>query len=356
MKALHLEFPEVKATMATIYDVAQRAGVSITTVSRYLNDPTKVKQGTRRRIEEAIKELNYIPNEMARGLATRKSGLIAAVVPDIANPYFAEMVRGVQDVCAAAEYTLTICSTDGDPQREVKQVEGLISRRIDGVFLVRYSVDESSLDLLHESRIPVTLFGRRAPKYNFDTVGTHGTSKAVNEIVEHLVKQGRKHFAHIAGPSATIAGQVRREQFKQAIKNTNRRAKAVGVVEGASFSIKSGGAAMEKILSQGKPDAVFAANDLMAIGALSALEEQGLRVPEDVAVFGVDDIEMAAYVRPRLTSIAVPKYELGRMAAEMLIARINAPDRPRVQTSIEVQPVYRESTAIAVERQSVPTA
>lgn len=330
--------------MVTIYDVAKRAKVSISTVSRVLNGSEHVREETRQRVEQAMRELDYVPNPSARSLSLGTAHIIALVVPDISNSFYSELTRGVQDVCNARGYNVLIYSTDGDKDKEASCLEGLAKQQIDGICLVRHLVDESNIDLVAKWGVPVVLIGSQARTQNMDSVGTFGTGTALREILSGLVAHGRHRLGHIAGPSTSIVGAVRLKQYQAAVKefklDRDNQLVAVG-----DFTREGGRTAAAKLLSLDvPPDALFAANDMMAVGALQAAEEAGISVPKDVAIFGCDDIDIAALLRPSLTSVWLPKYDLGKQAAELLFSRLAEPDAPIRHVSLQAKPVHREST------------
>lgn len=335
--------------MATIYDVAKRAGVSITTVSRVLNGGN-VSRKTREAVERAIAELKYVPNAAARTLPSGVSRIIAAIVPDISNPYYSELVRGVQDVCDQAAYGVMIWSTDGRAEKEESCLLELSKQRVDGVVMVRYLVDEGALHLLDALRIPIVLAGMPSDEVATDCVGTFGTGNALRTLIDPLVAGGRSRLAHIAGPEHAVVGTIRRQQYLGLLEHYGLEANRDWLVEG-DFTRQGGRNAAHKLLSAPeRPDIVFAANDMMAIGFLEVAEEMGVTVPDDVAVIGCDDIYIAGLLRPALSSVHMPKYELGRRGAELLLDRMADPTRPTRHLELEATPVARESTAVRVRR------
>ena len=330
--------------MPTIYDVAKNAGVSITTVSRVLNNPESVRAKTRQRIEQAMKDLNYTPNPSARSLNLGISSIVALVVPDISNPFYSEMARGAQDACDERGYHLLICSSDGKAAKEFQIIQGLARQRVDGVCMVHYLTDEASLRLLAESALPAVIIGSKPKEFNFDSVGTFGTGNALREIVSQLINSRRQRLAHIAGPVNSIVGKVRRQQYLQILDRFNL-VPDDGLIVESDFTIAGGKNAALKLLALPEPpDMIFSANDMMAIGVFQALEEAKLRIPEDMSFFGCDDIFLAGLLRPAITSIHLPKYELGRQAAELLFERISHPEEPLRQLSLEARPIVRTST------------
>lgn len=332
--------------MPTIYDVAELAGVSITTVSRVLNDRQNVRPETRERVKEAVKALNYFPDPAARSLTLKNKSLIALIVPDISNPFYAEMARGVQDICDQQEYSLLISSTDGLMEKEKACIERLGQQLIDGICMVRYLADESNLALLENSRLPVVIIGSQPKSLTFDVVGTFGTGTALREILKGLISRGRCRIGYVGGPLDSLVGRIRLRQYKDAVSyygmTIDDHLMAIN-----DFSTEGGLVASLELLDSPKPpDVVFAANDVMAIGALKAARARGFEVPKDVAVIGCDDIDAASLLQPSLTSIRFPKYDLGKTAAELLFRRMSDGKGTIQQLSLQTKPVFRESTNI----------
>lgn len=334
--------------MATIYDVANRAGVSITTVSRVLNGGN-VSRKTREAVERAMAELKYVPNAAARTLPSGVSRIVAVIVPDISNPFYSELVRGVQDACDEASYGVMIWSTDGRADKEESCLLELSKQRVDGVFMVRYLADEGAFHLLSALSIPIVLAGKPSDEVATDSVGTFGTGKALRTLIGPLIVSGRKRLAHLAGPERAVVGTIRRKQYQMLLEHYGLEANPDWVVEG-DFTQQGGRRAANKLLSlPERPDMVFAANDMMAIGLLEAAEELGVRIPEDVAVIGCDDIYIAGLLRPALSSVRMPKYELGKRGAELLLGRIANPAGPTRHLELEATPVARASTELPGE-------
>lgn len=293
-----------------------------------------------------MRQLNYVPNPSARSLTLGTGHIIALVVPDISNPFYSEIARGVQDICDAAGYNLMISSTDGRREKELAAVRGFAKYQIDGVCFVRYLVDEEALRLLAERDIPTVVIGRPPSEEPMDSVGTFGTGKALRTIISSLVSAGRRRLGYVGGPPESIVGSVRHAHFKQMVEQYQLDDDPDLAVE-SDFSWEGGRLAATRLFSlEHPPDMVFAANDLIAIGTLEAAEQLGLHVPQDVAVIGCDDVAFASVLRPSLTSIRLPTFELGSQAAELLLDRIDDPKAPIRQRSLEASPVMRSSTRI----------
>lgn len=341
-------FHKVGCKMTTIYDVAKRAGVSITTVSRVLNDRGQVSEKTRIRVQQAMADLGYVPNPAARSLTLGVSQLIALVVPSITNSFYATLAKGLQDHCYAVGYNTVIANTDGDPEKEIECIETLLKKQIDGICFARYLEDEASLRLLAESQKSTVIIGAKPKDLEFDVVGVFGTGAALNEAIAQLKIAGKRRLGYIGGPPHTIVGTVRKRQYQFAVKKYDLSYEDALVAE-TDFTIEAGRKAAEEMLSLANPpDMFFAGNDLLAMGIFEALQNVGLNIPDDVAVIGCDDIELARLLKPSLTTIRLPQYLLGKKAGELLLERITNPGMAMKELSMEVRLIYRDSTAITI--------
>ena len=312
---------ESRSRRPTQYDVARLAGVSQTTVSHILNNNVliSVPEETRQRILTAIQELGYIPDRNARSLRTQKTYTIAAVIPDITNPYYPSFMRGIQDVAESHNFDLITYNSDGIFEKEVKCLCSIQYNRVDGLITALF-YDHN--DFLLGLDIPVVKLDLK-PKgaHPFDIVYFDNIA-AARIVVNHLIAKCYLPIAMIAGIPNTPADQ-RSIGYRQALEEHNIPVDENLVIRG-NYAEKGGYEAMQKLLEQPRrPRAVFAANDLMAMGAMLAIHEAGLRIPQDIAIAGVDDIPAARLVNPPLTTINQFQENIGRRAAEMLFERID---------------------------------
>ncbi|MBE3575894.1 MAG: LacI family DNA-binding transcriptional regulator [Firmicutes bacterium] len=306
--------------MTTIYDVARQAGVSVATVSRVLNGEAHVAPETRQKVLHVVQQLGYRRNGLARGLATRATRLLAFLVPDISNPYFPEVARGVEDAANAAGYHVILCNTDDRARKEQEYLEALLDRRIDGAVIIPVAEGSRVPKLLKGTGLPAVLLDRDIDP-ELDTVMADNVAGA-RQAMRHLLGLGHRRIAAITGPTRSSTARERLEGYRQALAEHEIPFDPDLVVEG-DFRRPSGYQGMLRLLDLPQPPtAVFAANDMMALGALHAAEERGVRVPEDLAVVGFDDIALAEATRPKLTTVAQPKYEMGRLGVELLLQRI----------------------------------
>jgi LacI family transcriptional regulator len=320
----------------TLIDVARRAGVSVASTSRALNGLVASPE-TVERVRAAAAELGYTADATARSLKLGRTQQLAYAVADIGNPVYVEMMRAIERVVAASDYRLVISST-GDAEATVDLVQSLSRGFVDGMVLSPLRVTEDLQAAIAAAPVPVVVLGRVPDSVGADTVKAD-SARGMELVVGHLVGEGHRRLAFINGPVDTTPGQFRHDGFRRAAAASS----GVTAIEitVADFTIAEGyRAAMELLAnSAGEIDAVVAANDLIGIGVLHAADDLGLRVPEDIAVTGVDDTELAQVSRPRLTSVDLGAAERGRIAAELLLARIAEPERP-IHT-VTVAPVLR---------------
>lgn len=333
--------------MATIKDVALRAGVSVTTVSHVVNDTRHVSAKGRERVEEAIRELGYVPNAMARSLKSNTTSTLGMLIPNSSNPYFAEIVRIVEDRCFGAGYTLVLCNTDDEPHRQSVYLQVLAERRIDGLIVVSTGAgdDDSLVTQLHGLRIPTVLVDREIADPACDLVETAHMQGGLL-AVRHLLSLGHKRIACIGGPVGVMPSEQRIEGWRMALAEAGATPHADALLWRGGFASQGGYEAMHAILrTEQAPSAVFVCNDLMAIGALRAAHESGVHVPDDLSIVGFDDIELSAYTSPPLTTVAQPKERIGALAVDMLLERVGGKRRDARKVVLQPELRVRASTA-----------
>lgn len=303
----------------TISEVANLAGVSPTTVSHVLSGKRLVGEATKGTVQEAIRQLGYRPNAVARSLRTNRSKMVAAVVPDITNPFYAVLTRGLADAVDGVGYGTYVCNTDGNRERELAFTHDVLDRGVDGIVMA--SVDVSMYASVGPSAVgtPVVCVGGifDHPRVDLvavdDEVGAHAATK-------HLVERGARRIAMIQGPAES--GTARADGYRRALAEAGRECDPRLMARG-DWTRRGGRQAMQQLMSlEERPDAVFCANDLTAIGALDTTRELGLSIPADVAVVGFDDVDAATIVTPALTTIRNPAYETGMAAGELLLDRM----------------------------------
>ena len=343
----------------TMADVARRAGVDTSTVSRALNPRTsgRVRPETVARVVQASEELGYRLNVLARGLRTQRSRTIGMLIPDLTNPFFPPVVRGVEAALDEADHTLIVVNTDDDIDREERSLRTVVDRQVDGLLLAT-----THLGMVRSAQgrtpppagatvdfggLPVVLVNRRS-----DGDVAHVTPddhQGIALVVEHLLELGHERIGHVAGPADTSTGHARAEAFEA--HTTAAGVFVPGSVETASaFAVEPGRAACAALLDR-LPDltAICAANDLLAVGCLSVLKERGLRVPEDVSLVGFNDMPLVDFLEPALTTVQVPQYDMGFREGQMLLGMLgaNGDSGGSAETRVELpgRLIVRRSTA-----------
>jgi DNA-binding LacI/PurR family transcriptional regulator len=331
----------------TIKTVAARAGVGRTTVSRVLNGSELVSAEARSRVLEAIKELNYVPNSVARGLVTNRTEAVALVIPESesrlgSEPFFAALIRGVSGVLTETRTQLQLVLVRDELERD-QLTSSIATRRVDGVLLVSVRAQERLAAMLEEMGLPTVLAGRRGEDERLSYVTSDNLGGAT-EAVSHLLDRGRGRVATITGSLDMDVGHARLAGWRRAHELAGRQADET-LVEAGDFSEEGGRRAMRSLLERAPDlDAVFAASDLMAVGALAELRRQGRRVPEDVAVVGFEDSVLARHTNPPLSTVRQPVEEVGRSMARILLAEIGEVESGRQQLTLPTELVVRESS------------
>lgn len=332
----------------TIKDVAERAGVDPSTVSRIINNDPKlsVRAETRLRISEAIGELGYRPNFMARNLRLNTSGAVGMLIPDITNPSFPEMIKGAESSSSEKDLSLILCNTGDIPEKELKMVRFLLDRRVDGLLLASVHMRDETIQEVEKSGVPYVLVNRGNRKDTGAYVVADNAAGA-RMAVRHLISLGHRKIAHIAGFLYTDTGIERMEGYRKELNLADIPSNPEYMVE-AGYTEREGYKAMRKLLLlPDRPTAVFAANDLLAMGALMAMHENGVRVPEDISIVGFDDIWVVERITPALTTVKVPLYEMGSLAMNMLFHKMKDLQVEQERIVLEPSLVVRRSTAEA---------
>jgi DNA-binding LacI/PurR family transcriptional regulator len=333
------------ARRPTVWAVAAAAGVSKTTVSRVLTGSPRVSAEARTAVERAIEALGYVPNRAARSLVTRRTDTIALIVSEpesrlFSEPFFAGTVRGINEELARTDFAFVLLSSEGDITRIERYVK---NGHADGVILMSLHKQDPLLELLTRTRTPVVLSGRPFAGENVPYVDADNRAGAAS-AVRHLVERGRKRIVTIAGPEDMPVGLDRLDGFRDALPAANKRSWRRMVAHG-DFSEDSGERAMQELLRRVPDlDAVFAASDLMAVGALRALRAAGRKVPDDVAVVGFDDSHAARLTDPQLTTVRQQMEEIGRSLARVLLTQLSNPGKRPASLIVPTELVIRDST------------
>ena len=326
----------------TLRDLARLVGVSTSTVSRALNQNSAISDETRERIVKAAHEANYIRNSLARGLALQSSHLIGLMVPSIANPFFAEIARGAHDVAHRQSYVVALCDTQRSPEREELFTQNLLGSQVAGMILASGVIKEERIRSWRQLNVPLVLAGRRSAGLGFSGVSVDNVG-AGYQATRFLLGLGHRKIMHMSGPADSPASKDRERGYLDAME-------AEGVapwVVRSDYTMESGFQQAAKIMeSRRRPTAVFAANDMMAIGLIMGLTGSGLKVPGDLAVIGCDDIPMSSLIKPALTTVRVPMYDIGARAMELLLALVEAGQQgPTHSVLLDSELVIRESAS-----------
>jgi len=327
----------------TISDVAREAGVSMMTVSRVLNDKADVAAETRLRVLEVIRQLGYRPSRLARSLVTKRTNTLGLVVPDNANPFFSDLARGVERSADESGYIVYLCNTDEDPKRETAILRSLEERRVDGVVLCSSRLEDEELAAALQGYGAVVLVNRQLSAESVSAVWVDD-ELAGRLAAQHLLLSGHRRIAFLAGPLASRSGRLRRKGFQSELSAAGVSCPPEWMPHGAP-TVEGGTTAAYQVLTcQPAPTALFCFNDLVAVGALLACTELGLGVPHDVAVVGADDIPLAALVTPALTTVRVPRYELGSQAVRLLLEQVAGQAGGGQEVVLKPELVVRDST------------
>lgn len=331
--------------MASLQEVARRAKVSIATVSRVLNKSDKVVPETRAVVEQALIDLGYRPSRVARRLRMNsgRAHLVGLIIPDIQNPFYAEIARGVEDVAYANEYALILCNSDENLDKERFYLDVMRDESVDGLVLPPFDDSDAAVIEMVKTGLPVVCVDRSLAKVQTDLVEVdnhRGAFAAVN----HLIEKGHRSIGLIEGRSEVSTSRERRRGYLDALAAHGITARKE-LMRSGDFKQESGRVLANELFDLRKPPtALFVCNNLMTVGALAALHHRGLRVPHDVAVVGFDDLPWAEALDPPPTVVRQPAYEVGRQAMELLLKRIMEPARPAVTVRLLPELVIRRST------------
>lgn len=329
--------------MTTIIDLARAAGVSKTTISRYLNGEAKghISAPTQERIRKAIVQLNYRPNEIARELKGTRTRCVGIIINDLTNPFFLTMLRGIESRLREAGYNMMICNSDMDINREIDLLKMLDQKRMEGIIIIGLNMPAEHISKLN-ILAPIVLFERDEEEFRYDSLKIDNR-KGVNLAVEHLIKKGYRRIAHIRGTDNVISNE-RTETFIDCMKRHSMFVRDDFIVSG-DYKMETAYKATSRLFRLDvKPDAIFCSNDMMAFGAMRYLIEHGYRIPEDVAIVGYDDIEMAKVVTPALTTVRQPVLQLAQKGTDILLKRIHQEKMPERQDIVlEPELIIRKS-------------
>jgi Transcriptional regulators len=332
--------------MATMKDIARIAGVSLGTVSNVLNGTAGVREPVRQRVLDAIQSIDYQPSQLARGLRRVKTNVIGMIIPDITNPFFPAVVRGAEDRAFSSGYRLILCNTDNDHSKELAHLNELRTYLPAGLIVIPSTFSDltEQAKSYHEVGTGVVCVDRLPKDWAGDTIHANNEAGAY-KATKYLIKLGHTQLATITGPLHLTNAQERLNGFRQAVKDAMLPL-ASEYVQEATFD-KQGGASKTAMLLRliPRPTAIFAGNDMIALGVLAAIRDAGLRCPQDVSVIGFDDLEMAELTNPSLSSVSQSGYQLGSTAARILLERISGDTGPAKHIILETSLKLRDSVA-----------
>lgn len=330
--------------MATMKQVAERAGVSISTVSHVINNTRVVSSDVRQRVLGIIDEMRYIPSAVARSLKNDKTNTIGVLVPNSSNPYFAELIRWIEEAAFQLGYNIILCNAHGGDHKQAAYLRLLMEKRIDGLVLVASGADDEQDLLLHNPGVPIVQLERALPGLDADLI-LAGEEEGAHQATRHLIELGHRAIACVAGPADLPRTRERVGGFMRAMREAGLPVPPGHIVHEA-FTSAGGHAAFERLLAESPPpSAVFVTSDLMALGGLCAASKAGVRIPGRLSVVGYDDIDGADYASPPLTTVAPPKRDMARLAIERLIGRIKGDEAPLRNTAFASRLVVRASSA-----------
>jgi DNA-binding LacI/PurR family transcriptional regulator len=327
-----------------IRDIANLAGVSTATVSHVINSTRFVSEEVKQKVLEVIEHNGYTPNAHARNLASRQNRTFGLILSDLSNPFFPDLVKSIQECAITEGYDVMMANTNYDQQRTLVSVRRMLEQRVCGVAVMTSEMDASLIGRMAKREVAMVFLdvGKIGPYVSNIAVNYE---KGIRAGVEHLLELGHRRIAYISGPQALKSAQRRRLAFTKAMKKYESSLHTQPSIYEGDFKPMGGQQAVTEILRQKpRPTAILAANDLMAMGALRELRKEGLRVPEDISVIGFDDIVFAALTDPQLTTIALPREEIGRAAVEALLNTIKAPNHLGREYKITSCLIIREST------------
>ncbi len=340
----------------TLREVAEAAGVHPGTASRALNDATRslVRPQTVERVLAAAAALEYKPNLLARSFKTRRTNSVGIVIPDINNPLFPPMVRGVEGRLFEDGYVALLANTENDPDRQRRIFAGMVDRRVDGLILATAHRQDLAVAELAEMGLPIVLLNRVVEEGGFSSVSVDD-AEGIRMVVEHLRGLGHERIGHVAGPQSMSTGFARYQGFLSSMAATGKGADPRFVTFAEAFTIAEGERCATKLLGGAdRPSAIIAGNDMLALGCYSALEHADLVCPDDVSIVGFNDMPFIDRLNPPLTTVRIPHHELGVHAAELLLGHLRDPDTPVQIVHVDPELVRRGSTARVRERVGAP--
>lgn len=326
----------------TIKTIADKLGVSYATVSRALNDHPDVNDDTKQKVIEKANEMGYQPNAIARGLVNKETKTIGLVIPDITNPFFPQVARGVEEAAATADYNIFLCNTNWNADREEHYVNALMQKQIDGLIMTPSSEELSYLSKLLSPGLETVFISSFIPLNNFTSIivdNVKGTEKAM----DYLINKGHTNIAFVGAGEERFANQERLKGYKNSLRKHDIKIRDKNITSVKySYDRRSGYNLMNQIIDsfskKNLPTAVICYNDLLALGIIQALQERNFKIPEDMAVIGFDDISFSSLPEVQLTTISQPKYEMGKIALETLVEKVKTGTNKKFEKKIVLSP------------------
>jgi len=333
--------------MAGLKDVANKAGVSIATVSRVINNAPNISDETRFRVQKAMKALNYRPSRIAKRLRSKSvsGNLVGVMVPDISNPFYIDVLTGIEDYLHSHQYLLIMCNFSQNAAKEKMYVDALVSESVDGLIVAPAHEEDEKIMELERVGIPFVCIDRGLKNVKADLVLVDNV-KGAYEAVSYLLKQDYKRIAYISGLIEIPTSRQREAGYMSALEEFGIPYRRELVKYGDSGMQSGIRLTRDLLMQEQRPDAIFTGNNLITLGALQAITKMGLHIPDDIAVIGFDDMPFSDTLNPPLTAVRQPAYEIGRRAAELLYQRILEPERPNVKIMLETELIIRESTRV----------
>lgn len=328
----------------TIYDVSRESGFSMATVSRVINGSKKVKPTTRKKILETIEYLGYRPNAIARGLASKKTTTIGVVIPDISDLFFAEVVRGIEDIASMYNYNIILSNSDKKFKKELSLINTLLEKQVDGLLFIGGEILEEHMEIFNSSPVPIVLASTRDSEHNFPSVDINHY-EATKEAISAFVASGHKKIGLITGTlSDTQKEEQRLKGYKEALKEGNIGFDEKYIIVGNNY-YESGIESMQYFLSlDDSPTAILSLTDEMAVGAIHEIQDNNLQVPNDIEVRGFNNTRVSSMVRPLLSTVLVPQYDIGAVAMRFLTKYINDEPIDEQVVTLQYQLINRNST------------
>lgn len=326
----------------TIYDVAKRAKVSMATVSRVINGNTNVKPSTRKKVLDAIEELGFRPNAVARGLASRKTTSVGVIIPDISNLFFAELARGIEDIATMFKYHIILSSSDQNKTKELDLFEKMLEKQVDGVIFMGGTIGNDHVNAFKRSNVPVVLAATlddtgEIPSVNIDYY------VAIRDVVDQLVEQGHKKIAFVASTRSS-SDILKKHGYIDGLKKHEIEFDENYIFEGKD-EYEVGIAAIEEFIKRGiKPTAIIASSDEMALGVIHGAQDNGIHIPNDISVVGFDNTKLATMVRPTLTTVFQPMYDIGAVSMRLLTKLLKKEEIEDDQVVLPHRIIKRNST------------